>query len=77
MTRTVKLNLVNDRLFTPLLAYVSMFNTLGAYERQCGAATLVGEEPRPLEGHGDLTLEDVFANENPILGALHGRWPAR
>ena len=28
-----------------------------------------GEEPRPLEGHGDLTLEDVFANENPILGA--------
>ena len=30
ISRTVKLNLVNDQLFTPLLAYVSMFNTLGS-----------------------------------------------
>jgi len=69
ITRTVKLNLVNDQLFTPLLAYVSMFNTLGAYERQYGAATLSVKSRARLKGHGDLTLEDVFANENPILGA--------
>jgi hypothetical protein len=69
VTRTVKLNLVNDQLFTPLLAYVSMFNTLGAYERQYGTATLAVKSRARLKGHGDLTLEDVFANENPILGA--------
>jgi len=69
VTRTVKLNLVNDQLFTPLLAYVSMFNTLGAYERQYGAATLAIKSRARLKGHGELTLEDVFANENPILGA--------
>jgi hypothetical protein len=69
VTRTVKLNLVNDQLFTPLLAYVSMFNTLGAYERQYGAATLAIKSRARLKGHGDLSLEDVFANENPILGA--------
>ena len=69
MTRTVKLNLVTDQLFTPLLAYVSMFNTLGAYERQYGTATLAVKSRARLKGHGDLTLEDVFANENPILGA--------
>jgi hypothetical protein len=69
ITRTVKLNLVNDQLFTPLLAYVSMFNTLGAYERQYGAATISVKSRARLKGHGDLTLEDVFANENPILGA--------
>lgn len=69
VTRTVKLNLVNDQLFTPLLAYVSMFNTLGAYERQYGAATLSVKSRARLKGHGDLTLEDVFATENPILGA--------
>ena len=69
VTRTVKLNLVNDQLFTPLLAYVSMFNTLGAYERQYGTATLSVKSRARLKGHGDLTLEDVFATENPILGA--------
>jgi len=69
VTRTVTLNLVNDQLFTPLLAYVSMFNTLGAYERQYGAATLSIKSRTRLKGHGDLTLEDVFANDNPILGA--------
>ena len=69
VTRTVKLNLVNDQLFTPLLAYVSMFNTLGAYERQYGTSTLAVKSRARLKGHGDLSLEDVFANENPILGA--------
>ena len=69
VTRTVKLNLVNDQLFTPLLAYVSMFNTLGAYERQYGTATLSVKSRARLKGHGELTLEDVFATENPILGA--------
>jgi hypothetical protein len=69
VTRTVKLNLVNDQLFTPLLAYVSMFNTVGAFERQYGAATISVKSRARLKGHGDLTLEDVFATENPILGA--------
>jgi hypothetical protein len=69
VSRTVKLNLVNDQLFTPLLAYVSMFNTLGSFERQYGAATIAVKSRARLKGHGDLTLEDVFATENPILGA--------
>ena len=37
--RTLTFQLVNDQMFTPLLAYVTMYNTLGAYERQFGAAT--------------------------------------
>jgi hypothetical protein len=69
VSRTVKLNLVNDQLFTPLLAYVSMFNTLGSFERQYGAATISVKSRARLKGHGDLTLEDVFATDNPILGA--------
>ena len=73
VTRTVKLNLVNDQLFTPLLAYVSMFNTLGSYERQYGAATLSVKSRARLKGHGELALEDVFAGDNPILGRLDRR----
>ena len=69
VSRTVKLNLVDDQLFTPLLAYVSMFNTLGAFERQYGAATIAVKSRARLRGHSDLALDDVFATENPILGA--------
>jgi hypothetical protein len=68
-TRTVELTLVKDQLFTPLLAYVAMFNTLGAYERQFGAATVAVQSRTRLAGHDDLVLEDVFAADNPILGA--------
>ena len=53
-SRTFKLHLVNDQLFTPLLAYVAMFNTLGDYERQFGAATYLGQGPGARSrGHGD------------------------
>ena len=68
-TRTVTLQLVKDQLFTPLLAYVAMFNTLGAYERQYGAATIAVSSRTRLKGHGDLRVDDVYAAESPILGA--------
>jgi hypothetical protein len=67
--RTFTFNLVNDQLFTPLLAYVAMFNTLGAYERQYGAATFAITSKAHIKGHADLTVEDVFTGDNPILGA--------
>ena len=68
-TRTIRLELVNDQLFTPLLAYVAMFNTLGSYERQYGAATMAVQSRARLAGHEALVLEDVYAADNPILGA--------
>ena len=38
-SRTFNLTLANDQLFTPLLAYVALANTISAYERQFGDAT--------------------------------------
>jgi SpoIVB peptidase S55 len=67
--RTLKYQLVNDQLFTPLLAYVAMFNTLSSYERQFGTATFSLQSRARIKGHGDLSLEDVFTGESPILGA--------
>jgi hypothetical protein len=67
--RTFTYQLVNDQLFTPLLAYVAMFNTLGAYERQFGAATFAITSRARIKGHADLTVEDVFTGDNPLLGA--------
>jgi hypothetical protein len=67
--RVLKYQVVNDQLFTPLLAYVALFNTLTSYERQFGAATVSVKSRAQLKGHGELALEDIFAGESPLLGA--------
>src|SRR4029079_12804293 len=67
--RTMTFQLVNDQMFTPLLAYVTMYNTLGAYERQFGAATFSVQSRARVTGHGDLSIDDVFTGESPMLGA--------
>ena len=40
-----RITIANDQLFTPLLTYVALVNTLGAYERQFGARDVLGQEP--------------------------------
>jgi hypothetical protein len=66
--RTFSFNVVNDQVFTPLLSYVAMFNTLGAYERQFGPATFAVKSRTRVKGHADLVVEDVFAGDNPVAG---------
>jgi hypothetical protein len=66
---TFTMAMVNDQLFTPLLAYVSVFNTLISYERQLGATTFTVTGAARLKGHPDVAFENVFAGDSPILGA--------
>jgi hypothetical protein len=66
--RTFNYHLVNDQVFTPLLSFVAMFNTLGSYERQFGPATFAIKSRTRIQGHADLLVEDVFAGENPVSG---------
>jgi hypothetical protein len=67
--RTFHYEVVNDQLFTPLLTYVALFNTLSNYERQFGAVTFTVKGKTEFEQHTDLTYEDIFTGENPITGA--------
>jgi hypothetical protein len=67
--RTFKYSIVNDQMFTPLIAYVSMFNTLAAYERQFGASTIAVKSRATIKGHDPLVLDDGVAGDSPILGA--------
>jgi hypothetical protein len=67
--RTFTYQLVNDQMFTPLLAYVAMYNTLGSYERQFGASTFTVQSRARIKGHGDLAVDDVFTGDSPMLGA--------
>ncbi len=67
--RSFTFAVANDQVFTPLLTYVALANTLSSYERQFGAATFSIKSRAQIKGHDDLTLEDVFTGDNAVLGA--------
>ena len=67
--KTFKMAVVNDQLFTPLLAYVSIVNTLGSYERQFGAASFVVKGSATVKKYGEVSFEDLFTGEQPSVGA--------
>jgi len=65
--RTFNFNVGNDQTFTPLVSYVTLYNTLTSYERQFGAATFALKGRASVKGHDPLTFEDVFAGDAPAL----------
>ena len=67
--RTFRYTAVNDQLFTPLLAYVALFNTLGNYERQFGAMTFTVKGKATFDSHADLAYEDIFTGDGTIAAA--------
>ena len=67
--RTFKYKAAVDQLFTPLLTYVALFNTLGSYERQFGAATVMVKGKASFDKHADLTYEDIFTGDGTIPAA--------
>jgi SpoIVB peptidase S55 len=67
--RTFHYTAVNDQLFTPLLTYVALFNTLGNYERQFGAMTFTVKGKATFDKHADLDYEDIFTGDGTIAAA--------
>jgi hypothetical protein len=67
--RTFRYTAVNDQLFTPLLTYVALFNTLGNYERQFGAMTFTVKGKATFDKHADLAYEDIFTGDGTIAAA--------
>ena len=67
--RTFRYEAANDELFTPLLTYVALFNTLGNYERQYGDMTYTVKGKATFDKHADLAYEDIFTGDNTIASA--------
>jgi hypothetical protein len=67
--RKFSFEVVRDQLFTPLLTYVSILNTLKSYEREYGAASFSVKGRAQVRKHGELTFEDLFTGESPSVGA--------
>lgn len=67
--KTFSMAMVNDELFTPLLAYVSILNTLTSYERQNGVGTYSLRGAAILKKHGKIDFEDLFTGDQGSASA--------
>jgi len=67
--KTFNMSMVNDQLFTPLLAYLSIVNTLSSYERQNGAASYAIKGTASVKKYGQVAFEDLFSGDQPSVGA--------
>jgi len=67
--KSFNIGIVRDQLFTPLLAYVAILNTLTSYERQNGVATYALRGAATIKKYGDVDFEDLFTGDQPSVGA--------
>jgi hypothetical protein len=61
--------IVEDELFSPVLAFVSLLSVLQSNERAFGTATVSLQARLTLGGGREVRLEDLFTEENPALQA--------
>ena len=67
--RTFSMAMVHDQLFTPLLSYLAILNTLTSYERQNGVGTYTLRGRAAIKGHRTIAFEDLFTGDQPSAGA--------
>ena len=60
-TRTFRFDVVNDQMFTPLMTYAALLNTLSSYERQYGATTFSVHGQAMVKGHEAIAFDDLFS----------------
>jgi hypothetical protein len=68
-SRQFTFEVVSDQVFTPLLTYAVVLNTLRSYEREFGTATFTVRGRASLKGHPAVAFEDIFAGDAPSAGA--------
>jgi hypothetical protein len=67
--RRFSFRLVDDELFSPVLAFVSLLSVLQANERAYGTATIRVDARLDLSGGRQVRVEDLFTQEQPSLQA--------
>jgi hypothetical protein len=67
--RSYALRIVEDELFSPVLAYVSLLSVLQTNERAFGTSTVRLEAKLSLAGKREVRLEDLFTEQQPALQA--------
>ena len=67
--RRYSFRMVDDELFSPVLAYVSLASVLQANERAFGTSTIQVDAKLTLSGGREVRVEDLFTEEQPATQA--------
>jgi SpoIVB peptidase S55 len=67
--RRYSFRMVDDELFSPVLAYVSLASVLQANERTFGTSTIQVDAKLTLAGGREVRVEDLFTQEQPATQA--------
>ena len=67
--RRFSFRIVEDELFSPVLAYLSLASVLQANERAFGTSTIRLDARLSLSGRPDIRVEDFFTQEQPAAQA--------
>jgi hypothetical protein len=65
---TFHFNVVNDQLFTPLMTYAAILETIGSYERQNGTASYRVSGTAKLKNYDDIEYDNLFAGDQAATG---------
>ena len=69
LTETFEFEVIEDRLFTPLLTYTSVLDTLFSWTRELGITTYIVDNATRLRDHTDLTVRDFYSGETALIRA--------
>ena len=72
VNRTFGFEIIEDPVFTPLLAYTSVLNTFVTWTRELGPRTYVVNGRTRLRDHADVTFGDIYTGNSASLAAASG-----
>ena len=67
--RTFNFEIIEDPVFTPILAYTSMLNTFVSWTRDLGPRTYVVNGAARLRDHGDVRFGDIYTGSTASFAA--------
>ena len=68
LAETFEFEIIEDRLFTPLLTYTGLLSTFFSWTRELGVSTYNVTSTTRIRDHSSVTFEDIFSGEGAFLG---------
>lgn len=69
LRETFRFEVIEDRLFTPLLTYSGVLSTFMSWTRQLGSSTYAVRTTARIDGHDDVTFDDVYSGQTALISA--------
>ena len=68
LAETFEFEMIEDRLFTPLLTYTGLLSTLFSWTRELGVSTYNVTSTTRIRDHSSVSFEDIYSGEGAFLG---------